>query len=212
MIIAPTISDYIDSHCSSLPSFFADLERETHLTMMMPNMLSGPTQGLFLKLMVELTKSKKILEIGTFTGYSALCMALGLPENGQLTTIDKDTELEEIIHKYIKLAKLEHKIISLFGDAKNIIPTLDNDFDFVFIDADKQGYSSYFDLVFPKIKIGGIILADNTLWKGKVIEPFPNKDTQALIDFNIKINEDNRVENIIIPIRDGLHLIRKIAS
>lgn len=211
-MIAPTISDYIDRHCSSLPPFFADLERETHLTMMMPNMLSGPTQGLFLKLMVELTMSKKILEIGTFTGYSALCMALGLPENGQLITIDKDTELEEIIHKYIKLAKKEHKITSLFGDAKTIIPGLDNDFDFVFIDADKQGYSSYFDLVFPKLRIGGIILADNTLWKGKVIEPSPNKDTQALIDFNLKINEDHRVENIIIPIRDGLHLIRKIAS
>lgn len=212
MIVSEGIEKYIELNSSELPDYLKALERETFLKVLMPNMISGKEQGILLKMLVAISGAKSVLEIGTFTGYSGICMALGLGKDGKLTTLEKNEELSDIIHKYIEIAGLTDKMTVLFGDAKERLKSLEGPFDFVFIDADKQAYSEYYDMVFPKLKIGGIILADNTLWKGKVIEPSPNKDTQALIDFNAKVTADARVENLILPLRDGIHVIRKLAD
>jgi caffeoyl-CoA O-methyltransferase len=212
MIFSEGIEKYIATNSSGLPDYLKELERETHLKVLMPHMISGKEQGILLKMLVALSGAKNVLEIGTFTGYSAICMALGLGKDGKLITIEKNEELADIIHKYMAIAGLTDIVTNLFGDAKALLTNLSGPFDFVFIDADKQAYSDYYELIFPKVKLGGLILADNTLWKGKVIEPLPNKDTQALIDFNAKVTADTRVENLILPLRDGIHLIRKLAD
>ena len=174
-------------------------------------MLRGHIQGRFLSIITKLIKPKKILEIGTYTGYSAICMAEGLIENGIIHTIDINEELVSIQNKYFAKSKCNNSIIQHVGDARNIIKSINEKFDLVFIDADKENYIKYYELVIEKVKKGGLIIADNVLWTGKVVEPEKDDDelTQYLIDFNKMINEDDRVENIILPLRDGLNVILK---
>lgn len=175
-------------------------------------MLSGHVQGRYLALLSKLIRPRQILEIGTYTGYSALCLAEGLAPGGQLHTIDVNVELEEMVRKYIALAGYENSIKYYLGKALEIIPELDYQFDLVFIDADKANYPNYYDLVIEKTAPGGLILADNVLWSGKVVtEPGKkiDKDTQGMLDFNQKIQGDDRVENLLLPLRDGLLMMRK---
>jgi predicted O-methyltransferase YrrM len=186
------------------------LNRETHLKVMLPQMLSGHIQGNFLKMMSYMIQPNRILEIGTYTGYSAICLAQGLSDKGKLFTIDINAELEDMCRKYFKEAQLEDKIDYRIGNALDIIPTIDETLDLVFIDADKINYSHYYDLVFDKVRPGGFIIADNVLWSGKVCDHKHDKDTDALHAYNIKINTDDRVENYLVPIRDGLMVARKL--
>jgi predicted O-methyltransferase YrrM len=187
------------------------LNRETHVKMTMPQMLSGHMQGLMLQMFSKMIRPKNILEIGTFTGYSAICLAQGLQEGGKLHTIDINEEFSDIITRHVKMAGLEGKIQLHIGPAVNILPTLNELFDLVFIDADKENYSTYYDQVFPKVKQGGYIIADNVLWSGKILNSPMKMDieTKALFDYSAKINADPRVENVLLPLRDGLMIARK---
>lgn len=206
------LQQYCENHTSPEPVLLKKLNRETHANVMMPRMLSGHLQGRTLALFSQMIQPQNILEIGTYTGYSAICMAEGLAENGTLHTIDINEELEEMVRKYFAEAGLSTKIQYHIGNALQLIPTLNETFDLVFIDADKINYSNYFDLVIDKVRPGGFIIADNVLWSGKVLVKFRknlDKDTEALLNFNLKVQEDDRVENVLLPIRDGLLVIRK---
>ncbi len=187
------------------------LNRETHVKMTMPQMLSGHMQGLMLQMFSKMIRPKNILEIGTFTGYSAICLAQGLQEGGKLHTVDINEEFSEIILRHVKLAGLEGKIQLHIGPAVNILPTIKEEFDLVFIDADKENYSTYYDMVFPRVKKGGYIIADNVLWSGKILNSPMKMDieTRSLFDYSHKINADPRVENVLLPLRDGLMIARK---
>ena len=210
-IVNNKIEDYIRKNSSKEPEILKDLNKETHLKVLNPRMLSGHIQGRFLSIITKLIKPKKILEIGTYTGYSAICMAEGLIENGIIHTIDINEELVSIQNKYFAKSKCNNSIIQHVGDARSIIKSINEKFDLVFLDADKENYTEYYELVIEKVKKGGLIIADNVLWTGKVVEPKKDDDelTQYLIDFNKMINEDDRVENIILPLRDGLNVILK---
>lgn len=210
-IVNNKIEDYIRKNSSKEPEILKDLNKETYLKVLNPRMLSGHIQGRFLSIITKLIKPKKILEIGTYTGYSAICMAEGLIENGIIHTIDINEELVSIQNKYFAKSKCDNSIIQHVGDARNIIKSINEKFDLVFLDADKENYIEYYELVIEKVKKGGLIIADNVLWTGKVVEPEKDDDelTQYLIDFNKMINEDDRVENIILPLRDGLNVILK---
>tara|TARA_B100000131_G_C17999275_1_gene565849 strand:- start:168 stop:812 length:645 start_codon:yes stop_codon:yes gene_type:complete len=210
-IVNNKIEDYIRKNSSKEPEILKDLNKETYLKVLNPRMLSGHIQGRFLSIITKLIKPKKILEIGTYTGYSAICMAEGLIENGIIHTIDINEELVSIQNKYFAKSKCNNSIIQYVGDARNIIKSINEKFDLVFLDADKENYIEYYELVIEKVKKGGLIIADNVLWTGKVVEPEKDDDelTQYLIDFNKMINEDDRVENIILPLRDGLNVILK---
>ena len=210
-IVNNKIEDYIRKNSSKEPEILKDLNKETHLKVLNPRMLSGHIQGRFLSIITKLIKPKKILEIGTYTGYSAICMAEGLIENGIIHTIDINEELVSIQNKYFAKSKCNNSIIQHVGDARSIIKSINEKFDLVFLDADKENYIEYYELVIEKVKKGGLIIADNVLWTGKVVEPEKDDDelTQCLIDFNKMINEDDRVENIILPLRDGLNVILK---
>ena len=210
-IVNNKIEDYIRKNSSKEPEILKDLNKETYLKVLNPRMLSGHIQGRFLSIITKLIKPKKILEIGTYTGYSAICMAEGLIENGIIHTIDINEELISIQNKYFAKSKCDNSIIQHVGDARNIIKSINEKFDLVFLDADKENYIEYYELVIEKVKKGGLIIADNVLWTGKVVEPEKDDDelTQYLIDFNKMINEDDRVENIILPLRDGLNVILK---
>ena len=210
-IVNNKIEDYIRKNSSKEPEILKDLNKETYLKVLNPRMLSGHLQGRFLSIITKLIKPKKILEIGTYTGYSAICMAEGLIENGIIHTIDINEELVSIQNKYFAKSKCNNSIIQHVGDARNIIKSINEKFDLVFLDADKENYIEYYELVIEKVKKGGLIIADNVLWTGKVVEPEKDDDelTQYLIDFNKMINEDDRVENIILPLRDGLNMILK---
>ena len=210
-IVNNKIEDYIRKNSSKEPDILKDLNKETYLKVLNPRMLSGHLQGRFLSIITKLIKPKKILEIGTYTGYSAICMAEGLIENGIIHTIDINEELISIQNKYFAKSKCNNSIIQHVGDARNIIKSINEKFDLVFLDADKENYIEYYELVIEKVKKGGLIIADNVLWTGKVVEPDKDDDelTQYLIDFNKMINEDDRVENIILPLRDGLNVILK---
>jgi caffeoyl-CoA O-methyltransferase len=212
-IINSKIMDYAEMHTTPEPELLTDLRRETWLKVVNPRMLSGPYQGRLIGLISKLIRPKNILEIGTFTGYATLCLAEGLLENGQIITIDQNEELVDIQQKYFTKSKYAHQINALLGDALVLISDLDMTFDLIFLDADKQNYSAYFDLVIDKLNIGGIILTDNVLWNGKVIENTnPNDvDTLAILAFNKKIQSDTRVETILLPIRDGISITRKIS-
>ncbi len=201
---------YINAHTSGEPALLKKINRDTHAEVLMPRMLSGHVQGRFLSMISHLIKPKNILEIGTYTGYSAICLAVGLQPDGKLVTIDINEELESRVRSYFNEAGLNQKIDYWVGNASKIIPTLDMVFDLVFIDADKENYSNYYDLIFDKVRAGGLILADNVLWNGKVAGPKPDKDTRALMEFNDKIMNDQRVENLLLPLRDGVMMIRKI--
>lgn len=205
------IDTYAKEHSTAESELLAELNRETHLKVLSPRMLSGHLQGRVLSMLSKLMHPERILEIGTYTGYSAICLSEGLSETGKLITIDLNRELEPILNKYLKKSEKSDQIEILFGNAVEIIPSLTETFDLVFIDADKENYSTYFDLVFPKLKSGGLILADNVLWSGKVVQQVKENDksTRALMDFNSKICKDDRVEVVLLPIRDGISLIRK---
>jgi caffeoyl-CoA O-methyltransferase len=205
------IESYISDHSTKEDEILYELYRETHLTIMHPRMLSGAIQGQYLQMMAALISAKSILEIGTYTGYSAICMARGMSKDGILHTIDIKEELYDIAHKYFVKAGLEDKIIQHIGNALDIIPNLDESFDLVFIDADKYNYCNYYNLLIEKLRPGGLIIADNVLWAGKVVEEVQENDadTQGLVEFNDLVQNDERVENIILPLRDGLMLIRK---
>ena len=210
-IINNKIEDYIEKNSSKEPHILKDLNKETYLKVLNPRMLSGHLQGRFLSIISKLIKPKKILEIGTYTGYSAICMAEGLINKGIVHTIDINEELVSIQKKYFKKTKTTNSIIQHVGDAKEIIGKIDETFDLVFLDADKENYIEYYNLFIDKVRSGGLIIADNVLWTGKVIDPesYDDELTQYLIDFNKIINQDDRVENIILPLRDGLNIIIK---
>jgi len=189
----------------------ADLNRETWAKVLRPRMLSGHMQGKILQTFSYMIKPENVLEIGTYTGYSAICLAAGMKENGQLISIDINDEITHIAQKYAEASGNADKIKLLVGDAREIISTLTNEWDLVFIDADKENYGLYFDMVFDKVKPGGFIIADNVLWSGKVVfdEGKMDEETKSLVDFNLKIKDDERVDNVLMPVRDGLMVIRK---
>lgn len=209
--ISQAIESYVDNHSEDEPELLKELSRETHLQVLRPRMLSGHFQGRFLSLLSKIIAPKTILEIGTYTGYSAICMAEGLAQNGELHTIDINEELYDFQRRFFDKSGCGSQIIQHLGSAIDIIPTLDMSFDLVFIDADKENYPVYFDLIIDKVAPKGIILSDNVLWSGKVVEPLDPKDksTPVLLEFNKKLKEDPRVETVLLPIRDGLTLSRK---
>lgn len=209
--IDENIEQYALAHSQPENSVLSKLNRETHAKVMQPRMLSGHMQGNFLTMISKMLKPVRVLEIGTYTGYSAICLAQGLIDNGKLYTIDVNEELEEMVKKYIKEAGLGDKINVLIGDAMKIIPSLKEQFDIVFIDADKKNYSNYYDLVFDKVRSGGYIIADNVLWSGKILDLQNNKDADTLLidSFNKKVHQDERVEHMLLPLRDGLMIARK---
>lgn len=206
------IVQYIENHTTPEDPILAELSRETHVKVLHPQMLSGHVQGKFLEFISRMLQPERILEIGTYTGYSAICLAKGLRDSGILITIEKNDELSRFPLKYFRKAGIEKKVELLIGDALSIIPTLDYTFDLVFIDAEKKDYIKYYEQVIDKVKPGGYILADNVLWYGRVIEDPEtfDKETQGIVEFNSLINKDIRVENSVLPIRDGIMLIRKI--
>ena len=210
--ISNTLQDYVEEHTEDEPQLLAELTRETWQKVLQPRMLSGHFQGRLLSMISKLVHPQSILEIGTYTGYSALSLAEGLHENGVLHTIDRNEELYDFQRKYFNRSAYAKQIIQHIGDAQHIIPQLETNFDLVFIDADKSSYSLYFDLIIDQLDSGGLILSDNVLWSGKVVEALDpkDKDTKALQDYNKKLKEDPRVETIVLPIRDGLTLSRKV--
>lgn len=209
MKLIKRLSAYCEAHTTPQSDLLYELERETNLKTMSPQMLSGHLQGQFLTLLSTLMRPKAILEIGTFTGYAAICLAQGLAKDGILHTIEANPELAHIITKYITRAGLENKILLHIGKAEAIIPTLSLHFDLVFIDAGKQQNALFYDLVFDKVNPGGLILVDNVLWSGKVIQNENDPDTALIRAFNDKVHQDERVENLMLPIRDGLLIARK---
>lgn len=205
------INSYILAHTSAENQALKELTRETHIKTMFPRMLSGHLQGKFLEMVSFMIKPQTILEIGTFTGYSAICLARGLKEDGRLHTIDIDPEMKYIAQNYFKKTGVQNKIIQHIGNALDIIPSLDQTFDLVFIDADKENYLDYYNLVFDKVRTGGFILADNALWDGKVIlqDGKSDKETRGIKQFNDFVGKDDRVENMLLPLRDGIMILRK---
>jgi caffeoyl-CoA O-methyltransferase len=205
------ILEYSEKNSQQEPEILQELNRETHLKILNPRMLSGFFQGRLLSIISKLIKPKKVLEIGTYTGYSAICIAEGMNKNGIIHTIDKNEELNTIQKKYFKKSGLENNIIQYNGCALDIIPKIKEKFDLIFIDADKENYINYFNLVIDKLNNNGVILADNVLWSGKVINSEDHDlTTNVLREFNKSVNNDNRVETILLPIRDGISIIRKI--
>jgi predicted O-methyltransferase YrrM len=208
-LILESLERFTDNHTKVPNEVLQELERETFAKIYMPQMLSGHVQGRFLSMISKLVQPKNVLEIGTFTGYSAICMSEGLQEGGMVYTMDVNEELENMVRKFIGKAGVTQKIKYLTGNAVELIPKLDVMFDLVFIDADKENYSRYYDLVFDKVRSGGIILADNVLWSGKVAEENQDEETRALVAFSDKVQKDDRVENVLLTMRDGVMMIRK---
>lgn len=205
------LDDYVCAHTENEPAVLADLNRRTHVSILQPRMLSGHYQGRLLSMLAHMIQPKRVLEIGTYTGYSALCFAEGLQEGGKVTTVDVNEELEEFVQSYIEKANCADKVEYIVGDAMEVVAKMDEQFDLVFIDADKKNYCNYYHLVFDKVKSGGYIIADNVLWSGKVLEDYDSLDreTKILMDYNKMVHEDERVQEILLPIRDGLMIARK---
>lgn len=210
--LPPLLEQFVNTNTSKESSVLEELNRQTHLKILQPRMLSGHLQGRVLSMLSKMIKPKNILEIGTYTGYSAICLAEGLAENGKLITIDINEELETFAKSFFEKAGISSKVEMKIGNAIDIIPTLSEEFDIVFIDADKTNYLNYYNQVFNKVKPGGYLIADNVLWSGKVVtdEAKTDPDTKALVEFCNTIQEDNRVENVLFPVRDGLMIARKI--
>ena len=210
--LSEDLENYASEHTDNEPLLLQELSKRTHLTVLQPRMISGHLQGRFLSLLSKMIHPKTILEIGTYTGYATLCLAEGLPANGTLHTIDIKEELIDLQREFFDRSGYGSQIVQHLGKAADIIPTLNTTFDLVFIDADKQNYPLYFDLVIKKMNQGGIILSDNVLWSGKVVEEVKHNDkhTQALMAYNKKIKNDPRVETVLLPIRDGISLSRVI--
>ena len=205
------ILNYVELNSQQEPTLLKELNKETNLKILNPRMLCSSYQGRVLSIISKIIKPKKVLEIGTYTGYSALCIAEGLEKNGIIHTIDINEELKEIQNKYFKKSGFENQIHQHIGNAIEIIPKINECFDFVYLDADKENYDKYFDLVIDKIVSGGVLISDNVLWSGKVLNN-KNKDliTQKLIEFNQLVKKDKRLDTIILPIRDGISISRKI--
>ena len=209
--IEPLLDKYVCEHTANESDLLKKINRETHLEVLQPRMLSGHFQGRLLSMFSKMIRPERILEIGTYTGYSALCLAEGLTPNGKLVTIDINEELASRVRSYFSASEFSEQIDYKIGAAKELIPTLNEKWDIVFIDADKDNYINYYHLVFPMVKVGGCIIADNVLWSGKVIDSSHNdKDTQILREYNRLNHEDERVEEVLFPIRDGLMVSRKI--
>ncbi|MDO6492809.1 MULTISPECIES: O-methyltransferase [unclassified Cellulophaga] len=208
--LSSLLENYIANNSENEPTVLTELTRETHLKVIQPRMLTGHFQGRVLSMLSKIISPENILEIGTYTGYSAICLAEGLRNNGKLHTIDVNEELSHIQQKYFEKSGFSDKIDAHVGDALDIIPTLDVTFDLVFIDAEKKSYPAYFEAALAKTRPGGIILSDNVLWSGKVVEPLSPKDvtTKILLDYNKALKEDSRVDTVLLPIRDGLTLSR----
>jgi len=208
--ISPELEDYIEQHSEKEPELLAALNKETYQKILLPRMLSGHFQGRVLSMISKLVRPVNILEIGTYTGYAALCLCEGMAENGTLHTIDIKEELVDFQRKYFDRSPWGNQIVQHLGEAVTIIPMLDVKFDLVFIDADKENYLNYFELIVPKMNKGGIILSDNVLWSGKVLEPVQPNDTstKVLLEYNRVLRDDPRVETVLLPIRDGLTVSR----
>jgi caffeoyl-CoA O-methyltransferase len=208
--ISEELENYIAQHSQNEPELLAALNRETHQKVLQPRMLSGHFQGRVLSMLSKLIRPMHILEIGTYTGYATLCLCEGMQKNGSIDTIDINEELASIQKKYFDLSSWPTQIIQHIGDAMEIIPTLEKKYDLVFIDADKENYLNYFDLIVPMMNEGGIILSDNVLWSGKVLETPDPRDlsTNILLEYNKKLQQDPRVETVLLPIRDGLTVSR----
>ncbi|WP_395044634.1 O-methyltransferase [Flavobacterium sp.] len=208
--LSEDLENYIEQHSENEPELLAQLNKETYQKVLLPRMLSGHFQGRVLSMLSKLIQPKNILEIGTYTGYSALCLCEGMKENGVLHTIDIKEELVDFQRKYFDKSPWSNQIVQHLGDALNIIPNIDIKFDLVFIDADKENYINYFNMIVPKMNIGGVILSDNVLWSGKVLEEVNPNDTSTaiLIEYNLLLKNDSRVETVLLPIRDGLTISR----
>ena len=208
--LSQDLEDYIEQHSENEPELLAKLNKETYQKILLPRMCSGHFQGRVLSMLSKLIRPLNILEIGTFTGYAALCLCEGMQENGQIHTIDIKEELVDFQRKYFDLSGFGKQIHQHLGEAVNIIPTLNLKFDLVFIDADKENYINYFNLILPKMNKGGIILSDNVLWSGKVVEPLQKNDisTKILLEYNLLLKNDPRIETVLLPIRDGLTVSR----
>lgn len=205
------LEEYLLAHTDPEPEYLAQINRSTHLKVLNPRMLSGHLQGRVLAMLSQMVQPRRILEIGTFTGYSALCLAEGLTPDGLIHTLEADDELEELIQSNIRSSPFAANVVVHIGDAKQLIPTLDEQFDLVFIDGDKREYQEYLELVLPRVRKGGFLLADNTLWDGKVLTEAASKDPQtiAIMEFNNRLTADQRIEKVMVPLRDGLTMIRK---
>lgn len=208
--IDPRLLSYSEAHSTPETPLLRQLNRDTHANVLKPRMLSGHLQGRFLSMVSQMVRPTAILEIGTYTGYSAICLAEGLSPNGRLITIEKNEELEDRLRRTFADAGLTSKIDLRIGNALKILPELEGPFDLVFIDADKENYANYFDLVVDRVRPGGFILGDNVLWSGKVLDDKPDKDTKAILSFNDRVQHDSRVENVLLPIRDGIMVMRRL--
>ena len=210
MFLPENIDNYVVAHSQEEPKILQELTKETWQKVLNPRMISGAYQGRILSMISKLIQPKNVLEIGTFTGYSALSIAEGLPKDGTLFTIDSNEELTELQQKYFNKSRYTKQLKSYVGNALEIIPTLHQKFDLVFIDADKENYLNYFEMIVPKMNKGGIILSDNVLWSGKVLEPLQKNDssTKVLLEYNELLKNDPRVETVLLPIRDGLTVSR----
>lgn len=210
--LSSEIENYSLSHTSEENDLLKDLNRQTHVQVLQPRMLSGHLQGRILSMFSCMIRPSRVLEIGTYTGYSALCIAEGISENGKIITIDSNKELEPFTRTYFSKSKFNDQIEFIVGNALNVIPQLKETWDLVFIDADKENYLNYYESVLKNVRKGGFIIADNVLWSGKVTQEIsPNdNETSGIVEFNKKVNEDSRVENVLVPVRDGLMVLRKV--
>ncbi|NTE05182.1 O-methyltransferase [Agrobacterium tumefaciens] len=208
-LINDDLQDLLIHYCEPESQLLQQIDRETNLKVLMPRMLSGHYQGRVLSMLSKMIAPRRILEIGTFTGYATLCLAEGLMLDGIIYTLDINVELEDMVRKHFAQSKHHNQIKYILGDATKTIHDLDETFDIVFIDADKKNNGTYYDLIFNQVRPGGIIIVDNVLWSGKVLQDQQDKDTRNITDFNDKIAEDERVEKLILPVRDGLFVIRK---
>jgi len=207
MIINEEVLDYIENLTSPQSELLAALERETYQKTVLPQMISGPYQGRLLSLLARIKQPQNILEVGTFTGYATLCLAEGLPPDGQIISIDKNDEFQAIQNKYFAQSAYRKQIKQIIGNAREVISDLPETFDLVFLDADKRYYPQYLEMLLPKMNKGGLLIADNVLWYGKVLEPQPkDAETQAIKQYNEMLADDDRVEAIILPVRDGLSI------
>ncbi|UPQ79972.1 O-methyltransferase [Flavobacterium azooxidireducens] len=208
--LSEDLEDYVAAHSQDEPALLAQLNKETYQKILLPRMLSGHFQGRVLSMLSKLIRPTSILEIGTYTGYATLCLCEGMQENAIVHTIDIKEELVDFQRKYFDKSPWGNQIVQHLGEAVDIIPTLDTEFDLVFIDADKENYLNYYELIVPKMSKGGIILSDNVLWSGKVVEPLKEGDlsTKILLEYNQRLNNDPRVESVLLPIRDGLTVSR----
>jgi predicted O-methyltransferase YrrM len=208
-LLDDVLNNYIEQHSTPLSDVLQNLYRETHLRTLSPMMVSGHQQGILIQFLSKMIQPEKVLEIGTFTGFSTICWAEGLSKNGTIDTLELNDEYKWFHQKYFNESGFAEKIKVHYGNAREIILQLNSDYNVVFIDADKPAYSAYFDLVIDKVKSGGWIIADNVLWKGKVLEQNKDKTTEIIDAFNKKVSNDNRVESLILSVRDGLNIMRK---